>query len=222
MRLSNQDVATANYARKEKKHDPKAKKDSVSKDPNANTCTSSTKAPYICSRCQKIYVKGECWMDKMTCNGCDRVGHIKKFCKEEKEEKDNKKDESEDTTPEASTKELSCYLQRSASLPTALNCIAIAAATNTSFPTFKVILDRGATDHFFCNRDYYTTYTEYYHEFRAGSGQILAASGYGYVQLIMVQEQEQEQELGEHIYWSCRLTERGSDQFVSKLEAIQL
>ncbi|MCJ1471324.1 hypothetical protein MMC07_009972 [Pseudocyphellaria aurata] len=185
--LSNQDQATANYAKKEKKPKPKTKKDSTSKDPdNANASTSGEQAPYQCTRCHKSHVKGECWMDKMTCNGCGKVGHIKKFCKK-KDEKGEKKEESEATTFEASTKKLSCYLQRSISLHTVLNCSRV---TTTSLPNSKVILDCGATDYFFSNRDFFTTYTEHYHEFQTGLGQILAAYGYGNVRLIMVYQNQ--------------------------------
>ena len=183
LRLANQDRATANYARKEKKPDSKAKKDTNSKDANSNGSSNASKAPYLCTRCQKTHVKGECWMDKMTCNGCGKIGHIKKFCKK-KEGKDKKEESNTTTPPEPSTKGLSCCLQRSVSLPTALNCIMMAGATtvaaaSTPYPTPKVILDCGATDHFFCNRDFFTTYTEHYHKFQTGSGQILAAYGYG-------------------------------------------
>ncbi|MCJ1270238.1 hypothetical protein MMC22_010134 [Lobaria immixta] len=108
LRLANQDKVIANYIKKEKKPDSKAKKNSVSKDPNTNNSSNTNKAPDLCTRCQKTHVKGECWMDKMTCNGCGKVGHIKKFCKK-KEEKD-KKEESNATTPsEPSTKGFSCY-----------------------------------------------------------------------------------------------------------------
>lgn len=104
LRLANQDRATANYAKKDKKPDSKARKDTNSKDSNSNG-SSNNKAPYLCTRCQKTHVKGDCWMDKMTCHGCGKLGHIKKYCKK-KDDKDNKKDENEATTPEASTKGL--------------------------------------------------------------------------------------------------------------------
>lgn len=90
LRLANQDKATANYAKREKKPD--------SKDPNSNDSSNNNKAPYLCTRCQKTHGKGDCWMDKMTCHGCGKLGHIKKYCKK----KDNQKNENEaSTTPKA-------------------------------------------------------------------------------------------------------------------------
>ena len=46
-----------------------------------------------------------------------------------------------------------------------------------------MIIDSGATDHFFANRAYFSTYEEYHHEFQTGSGEILTAHGYGDVVL---------------------------------------
>lgn len=163
----------------------------------------------------------------MTCNGCGKLSHIKKFCKTKKER------ESEATNPESSIKGLFCFLEtipRTPSLPAADNTLALTSTiqdndspdwTSTSTmlvtkmlaPTStdliekekrvnaswtiiaaailpiatntKVIIDCGATDHFFCNRDFFLTYTKYYHEFRTGSGQVLPAYGYGDVVLRM-------------------------------------
>lgn len=41
-----------------------------------------------------------------------------------------------------------------------------------------VIIDSGATDHFFTNRAFFSTYEEYHYEFRTGSGEILTAYRY--------------------------------------------
>ena len=43
----------------------------------------------------------------------------------------------------------------------------------------KVIIDSGATDHFFLNCAYFSIYEEYHHEFQPGSGEVLTAYGYG-------------------------------------------
>ncbi len=43
----------------------------------------------------------------------------------------------------------------------------------------RVIIDSGATDHFFANRAYFSAYEEYHHEFQTGSEEILSAYGYG-------------------------------------------
>lgn len=47
----------------------------------------------------------------------------------------------------------------------------------------KVIIDSGATDHFFANQAYFSTYKEYHLEFQTGSGEILTAHWYGDVVL---------------------------------------
>ena len=46
-----------------------------------------------------------------------------------------------------------------------------------------MIIDSGATDHFFANRAGFSTYEEYHYEFQTGSGEILTAHGYGDVVL---------------------------------------
>ncbi len=50
-----------------------------------------------------------------------------------------------------------------------------------NFPVTSVIIDSGAIDHFFCNRDLFTTYTKYEHEFQTGTGEKIAAHDYGNV-----------------------------------------
>ena len=42
-----------------------------------------------------------------------------------------------------------------------------------------MIINSGATDHFFANCAYFSIYKEYYQEFQTGSGEILTAHGYG-------------------------------------------
>ena len=186
-RLDNQDKVTANFAKKEKKQDSKTGKSSAA---NTSSNTKST-APYLCTWCKKTRSKGECWMDKVTCNGCGKVGHIRKYCFQNKD-KEGKKNESNAITSEVSTKGLSCYLQKSSLFPTlsavfdhALTCTMTAAAITQNQNT-KVILDCRATDYFFCNREFFTTFTEHYHEFQTGSGQIVSAYGYGDVTLRLI------------------------------------
>ncbi len=50
-----------------------------------------------------------------------------------------------------------------------------------NFPVTPVIIDSGATDYFFCNRDLFTTYTKYQHKFQTGSGEKIATHDYGNV-----------------------------------------
>ena len=42
----------------------------------------------------------------------------------------------------------------------------------------KVIIDSGATNHFFLNHAYFSTYEKYYYEFQTGSGEVFTAHGY--------------------------------------------
>ncbi len=46
-------------------------------------------------------------------------------------------------------------------------------------PITSVIIDSGATDHFFNNRDLFSTYTEYKNEFETWAGEKIVAHGYG-------------------------------------------
>ena len=48
-----------------------------------------------------------------------------------------------------------------------------------------VIIDSGTTDHFFCNRDLFLTYSEYQHEFETGTGRGIIPHGYSSVILRM-------------------------------------
>ncbi len=42
----------------------------------------------------------------------------------------------------------------------------------------KIIIDVGATHHFFSNLKYFFQYEEYHHEFQTGSGEVLTAHWY--------------------------------------------
>ena len=143
-------------------------------------------------------------MNKATCNGCGKTGHIKKFCKSTNKEK---KEETNATSPEVSTTSFFCCVISPVFSPippssgfsstetdsgpfksrmkTAFACTNTVAATTPIYNT-KVVLDCGATDHFFCNWEFFTTFTEYYHEFQTGSGQIVSAYGYGDVVLNLI------------------------------------
>ncbi len=45
----------------------------------------------------------------------------------------------------------------------------------------RVIINSGATDHFFANFEYFSTYEKYHHEFQTRSGEILKVYRYGNV-----------------------------------------
>ena len=199
LRLANQHKTTANFAQKTPK-----KPDSKGRQPQTTNSSNTQATFYLCSQCKKTHNKRECWMNKTTCNGCGKTGHIKKFCKSTNKEK---KEETNATSPEVSTTGLSCCVISPVFSPippssgsfsteadsglfksrmrTALACTNTVAATTPIYNT-KVVLDCGATDHFFCNWEFFTTFTEYYHEFQTGSGQIVPAYGYGDVVLNLV------------------------------------
>ena len=165
------------------------KRKSRGRTPTPTPITLPTAKTHVCTRCKKTHGKCDCWMDKAECNGCGKRGHIKKFCKKNKTNQES----------EATTKGLSCFIRKIIPItPTNeveekkgmgafhLTCKSVAAVIPKLNP--YVIIDTGATDHFFSNRGFFTTYAEYYHEFQTGSGQVLPAFGYGDVVLNMIQE----------------------------------
>ena len=62
---------------------------------------------------------------------------------------------------------------------------ALASSSNIFYrhqlPPTSVIIDSGATDHFFANKDLITNYRKYQHLFKTGSGDKVTAQGYGEV-----------------------------------------
>ena len=59
-------------------------------------------------------------------------------------------------------------------------------SVNAEFPELsvqKIIIDFSATDHFFLNRAYFSTYIEHHHKFQTGSREVLVVHGYGDVDL---------------------------------------
>ena len=91
-----------------------------------------------------------------------------------------------------------------------------------------VIIDSGATDHFFCNRDLFSTYTEYQHEFETETGQRIIAHGYGNVILRMydmsgnvntlaVTNVSWAPELGHNLLSIIPLAKKGFEVFLRKL-----
>lgn len=101
-------------------------------------------------------------------------GHIAKFCRKK-------------SSPQASPKQVVTCMQTVPCRFTSLGPKALASCTlNAEFPESsiqKIIIDSGATDHFFSNRAYFSTYEEHHHGFQTGSGEVLTAYGYGDVVL---------------------------------------
>ncbi len=52
------------------------------------------------------------------------------------------------------------------------------ASSETVHHVMIYVIDSEATDHFFSNRAYLSTYDEYHHEFQTGSGEVLETQGY--------------------------------------------
>ena len=159
LRMKNHDKATANYA----KRFPKKKGKPPAADPAIGSASK-------CEFCEKEHGPDECWHLQAECHYCHETGHIAKFCKKK-------------VSSQASPKRLVTCTQ---SLPytfTPLEPKAFASCSvNTEFSESsvqKVIIDSGATDHFFSNRAYFSSYEEYHHEFQTGSGEVLTAYGYG-------------------------------------------
>ena len=171
LQMKNQDKTIANYA---KRFTKKKGKSPVSQ---IEDYKDSAVGPFSkCKFCEKEHGPNECWHLQAECHYCHNVGHIAKFCKKKS------------TLPRTSPpKELITYTQSILSPVNQLSSISPASCTVTSehhrSSVEKVIIDSGATDHFFANRAYFSTYEKYHHEFQTDSGEILIAHGYGNVVL---------------------------------------
>ncbi len=67
-----------------------------------------------------------------------------------------------------------CFL--TASRPKTLaSCTMNAEFPKSSFQ--NIIIDSGATDHFFSNHVYFSKYEEYHHKFQTGTGEVLTSYG---------------------------------------------
>ena len=170
LRMKNQDKAIANYA---KRFTKKKGKSSVAPIEDSEDFAAGLSSK--CKFCEKEHGPNECWHLQAECHYCHDVGHIAKFCKKK-------------SSPKISPpKELVTCTQRIPSPVDQSSSTLSASCTVTSehheSSVEKVIIDSGATDHFFANRAYFSTYEEYHHEFQTGSGEILTAHGYGDVVL---------------------------------------
>ena len=168
LRMKNQDKATANFAKRFTKK--KGKPSTRSEDSEDSTMGLISK----CKFCEKEHEPNECWHLQAECHYCHEIGHIAKFCKKK-------------SSPQASQRRVVTCMQSVPCFLTPRRPKALASCTvNAEFPKSsvqKIIIDSGATDHFFSNRTYFSTYEEYHHEFQTGSGEILTAHGYGDVVL---------------------------------------
>ena len=56
-------------------------------------------------------------------------------------------------------------------------------------PVISIIIDSGATDHFFSNQDLFSSYTEYRHQFETETIEKISANGYSNIDLRMSDHQ---------------------------------
>ena len=120
------------------------------------------------------------------CYICHNVGHIAAKCPEKS---------SNDSSSSSSKKKL-CYTQKVTNRhpvsktkvdQVLASCLVKSRPLN---PVTSVIIDSGGTDPFSSNRDLFSTYTKYEHEFETGTGEKIAAPGYGNVDLRMSGHQD--------------------------------
>ncbi len=122
------------------------------------------------------------------CFVCHNVGHI---ASKYPEKSTNTSASSSSQPPTSQSKKMTSVTKKIPRHPETKNTIgrilascSVTPRPNTTSVT-SIIIDSGATDHFFCNRDLFSSYTEYHHEFETGTGKKIIAHGYGNVILRM-------------------------------------
>ena len=179
LRIASEDVGTANYMKR--RPGPRGQSSASGSRPSTGNKDEDGKGGEDQQACQHCGRKhgGECWTKGVICHNCGEKGHIARFCKNKKKKEDETKTREEDKTPATmANKGLSlCMLS--------LSHVNVDSRT-TSTPPSRVIIDCGATNHFFSNRDYFTSYRTQPHQFKTGSGEILTARGKGTVSLHML------------------------------------
>ncbi len=94
-------------------------------------------------------------------------------------------------------------------------------------PITSIIIDSDATDYFFCNRDLFSTYTEYEHEFKTWTGEKIVAHGYdnvdlgmsdlkGNINTLTVTNVSWAPELGHNLLSTIPLARKGIEVFLRK------
>ncbi len=162
--MKNQDKATANYAKRFTK-----RKSRLTNAKPEETEDSSNGTLTKCKFCEKEHRLNDCWHSQAECHYCHDTGHIAKFCKK-------------NAATRTSSKNIVIYARsllfstRQIPSPVLASCTLKAIPLDSSVQ--RVIIDSRATDHFFANRAYFSTYEEYHLEFQTGSRQILSAYGY--------------------------------------------
>ncbi len=124
------------------------------------------------------------------------------------------------------SKKISCHPESKTTIGPILASCSITPRSNTILVT-SVIINLRATDNFFCNRDLFSTYTQYPYEFETGTGQRIIAKGYGNVILRMcamsgnvntltVTNMSLASELGHNLLTTILLAINGFEMFLMK------
>ncbi len=129
---------------------------------------------------------GDCWHLKAECFHCHEIGHISTNCPGNRENKGSTSTgvlkPRENSNSKGKAKKINCLSQK---ISTEQPRQALASSSNIlhqrRLPPTSVIIDSGATDHFFANKDLITNYREHQHLFETGSGEKVTAQGYGEV-----------------------------------------
>ena len=182
MRLSNKNKRKANYSRSSKPKKAKPSEQGEQRGTEKRSDNEREKKKQEVKECKIFGGKHlrDYWHSKTECFICHNVGHIAAKCPEK----------SSNSSSSSSSKDKLCYTQKFTNHPISktkvgqvlASCLVGSRLRN---PITSVIIDSGATDHFFSNRDLFSTYTEYEHEFETGAGEKIVAHGYGNVNLRM-------------------------------------
>ena len=132
-----------------------------------------------CKICGRKHL-GDCWQLKTECFICHNVGHITAKCPEK----------SNNPISSSSSKKKLCYTQKSTNhfiSKAKVGQVLALCLVGSRFqnPITFVIIYSGATDHFFSNRDLFSTYKEYEYEFETSTREKIVAHGYGNINLRM-------------------------------------
>ncbi len=178
LRLKNQRSASANFAKK-------AKSKSASHGHLANTSKKSTKDMHQKKQDCKIWDSNHnSAIEHLTaeCFQCHEPSHISANCPEHKKKKgstpsgasNNKFTTSENSDAKGKAKKMNCFSQKISSKDKPEQALAFSSNTyrQQQSQTTSIIIDLGATDHFFTNKDLITNYKEYRHVFETSQGVI--------------------------------------------------
>ncbi len=182
MRLSNENKGTANYARSSNPMKAKPSEQGRKRGTEKGLDNQVEKKKQKVTECKIFEGKhlGDCWHLKTECFICHNMRHIAAKCSKK----------SSNSTSSFSRKKKLCYTQKFLNYPiskTKVGQVLTSCLVGSRFrnPITYVIIDSGAMDHFFSNRDLFSTYKKYKHEFETKVGEKIVAYGYSNVDLRM-------------------------------------